>query len=85
MTHNSKIKSLKNSIESIDYDLSNIESYIEEIEDEIRDLENDCILKVENLNDEFKAKLVKELYDKLTLEEIQHLLKWEQGKGTKIK
>lgn len=60
--------------------ISNNETHIDDVKND-KLISCDCVLKIENLNDHFKAELLKEMFYKLELEEIQKLLNWEQGKG----
>lgn len=56
------------------------ELYMKETEESI-----EYTLKVESLNDHYKAKLLKEIYDNFTLEEIEKIFEWKQGKGIDYK
>jgi len=75
----------------VEIDSGDIKEYINDCDDEeleeLRDYlsEHDEIegeiLEVNTLSDMDKYELVKDLYDNYSLEDIQSILNWKQGKG----
>lgn len=87
------LSDLKDTLSDIEWTISDAESEIGKCSRQIDNIDLPSIdeiderylFKVNNLSDHFKYELLKEVFDKYSLEEVQQILKWEQGKGIQIK
>ena len=78
----------------IDINLDDVIDYISECDyDELSKIKNNIkfneddenMIFVENLYDQEKFNLVKELYENFSLDELKKLTKWKQEKGITVK
>jgi len=98
--YSTDLKNLKKSLSDLENSLSDAEFSLSEAESEIikcrRQIDNadlpsideideNYLFEVKTLSDHFKYQLLKEVFDKYTLEDIQQILNWQQGKGIQIK
>lgn len=91
--YSTELRNLKKTLSDLKDTLSDTESKIGKCSRQIDNIDLSSIdeiderylFKVNNLSDHFKYELLKEVFDKYSLEEVQQILKWEQGKGIQIK
>jgi predicted DNA-binding protein YlxM (UPF0122 family) len=84
MSISSRIQDIEWELSSIDDEASDLENQIYELEAELKMYSNTST-KRSTVYDEMKAKFLKEVSEKYSLEELEQIFQFEPGKGIQLK
>lgn len=77
------IYNLENELGDLENEMENINLENEKLKEKIEDLKD--ILIVKSLNDEFKLNLIKDIWYKYSLEELEQIFEFKPGFGIQLK